>query len=396
MVQPIERKSKPKEVGQTSSSFERKMMWLTTISFFVILLAIGVGTILREDRVSSQLENRALAQSVKPTVQGVISGDDMVKMESYFTDQLLLRGTFVEMQARLSKNVLQQPFRNGIYTAEDGYLIEPSQAAQPIVPDAFRQFTQEVNRPVYFALAPSKTVVAERDGIIPGYVASNAEQRYQTMQAGFKQAGITSIPLDALQLSDYFKTDHHWNVDGAYQAYGEIIRTVAKTEPTLKKVEVDPASKRASEHPYFGSLARKTTLAYASTGDKIEYYDADQFKGIDVCYDKKCGQPLIDEQFIKEEGDYADRYEVFMRGNHGILSMTSQTKGPKLLVLKDSFANPVLPFLAKSANLEVVDVRYVNKDFDASEFAKQKNVDAVVFLHNANINGLMKTYQQKL
>jgi len=393
VAQPIEKNQKQTQPGTT---FEKKMMWLTIISFFIILLTIGIGTILRDDRVSSQLENRTLAHSVQPTMQGVASGKDMLKMESYFADQLLLRGTFVEMQARLSKNLFQQPFRNGIYTAKNGYMIEPSQAAQPVIPSAFQQFTKDVDRPVYFALAPSKTVIAERDGIIPDYVASNAEQRYKTMQAGFMKAGITSIPLDALKLTDYFKTDHHWNVDGAYQAYGEIIRTVAKTEPTLKKVEVDPESKRASEHPYFGSLARKTTLAYASTGDKIEYYDAGQFKGIDVCYDKKCGQPLIDEQFIKEEGDYADRYEVFMRGNHGILSMTSKTKGPKLLVLKDSFANPVLPFLARSANLEVVDIRYVHKDFDASEFAKQKNVDAVVFLHNANIAGLMKTYQQKL
>lgn len=394
MAQPIERESK--KISQPSSSFERTMMWLTTISFFVILMTIGIGTVIREDRISSQLENRTLAQSVQPTIEGVVSGQDMLKMESYFTDQLLLRGTFVEMQASVSKNVFRQPFRNGIYTAEDDYLIEPSQAAQPIVPDAFRQFTQEVDRPVYFALAPSKTVVAERDGIIPDYVASNAIQRHKTMQAGFTKAGITSISLDRLQLSDYFKTDHHWNIDGAYQAYDEIVRTIGKTEPALKKVEVNPGSKRSSEHPYFGSLARKTTLAYASTGDTIEYYGADQFKGIDVCYDNTCGQPLIDEKFIKEEGDYADRYEVFMRGNHGILSMTSKTKGPKLLVLKDSFANPVLPFLARSANLEVVDVRYVNKDFDASEFAKQQNVDAVLFLHNSNIAGLMKTYQQKL
>ena len=110
MAQPIERKAKPKAAGYPSSSFERRIMWLTTISFFVILMTIGMGTILREDRVSSQLENRTLAQSVTPTGQGITSGDDMVKMESYFTDQLLLRGTFVEMQARLSKNRLPATF----------------------------------------------------------------------------------------------------------------------------------------------------------------------------------------------------------------------------------------------------------------------------------------------
>ena len=37
MAQPIERESK--KISQPSSSFERTMMWLTTISFFVILMA---------------------------------------------------------------------------------------------------------------------------------------------------------------------------------------------------------------------------------------------------------------------------------------------------------------------------------------------------------------------
>ncbi|MEW8976443.1 MAG: hypothetical protein AB2741_09720 [Exiguobacterium sp.] len=69
---------------------------------------------------------------------------------------------------------------------------------------------------------------------------------------------------------------------------------------------------------------------------------------------------------------------------------------PTILVLKDSFANPVLPLLAKSANLEVVDIRYVPKSFDVSRFAKQKQIDSVLFLHNSNIAGLMKTYEDKL
>lgn len=393
MEQPVEQNQNKLE---NRTTFEKRMIWLTIISFFVILIAIGIGTILREDRVSSQLENRPLAQSIEPTVQGVISGEDMIKMEKYFTDQLLLRGTLVEMQARLSKDVLRQPFRNGIYTAKNDYMIEPLNGKLPVVPEEFGQFVEEVERPVFYALAPSKTVIAERDGILPGYVNSNSQKMYETMKEGFTKAGITPIPLDMLSLSDYFMTDHHWNIDGAYQAYGEIVKAVGQTEPSLKKVDFDAQDKRVSKYPYYGSLARKTTLAYASKGDKIEYYGGDQFKGIDVCYENKCGRPLIEEKFIKEEGDYSDRYGVFLHGNHGIMSMKSDTKGPKLLVLKDSFANPVLPFLARSANLEVVDIRYVGNSFDVSEFAKQKNVDAIVFLHNANISGLMQKYQRKL
>ncbi|HCV51794.1 MAG TPA: hypothetical protein DGL70_00310, partial [Exiguobacterium sp.] len=191
MAQPLETKNKQEQ--QRTTSFERIMMWVTTISFLLILLTIGIGTLVREDRVRSQLENRTLAQSVDPTIEGIATGKDMLKMETYFTDQLLLRGTFVEMQALLSKDVFRQPFRNGIYTAKNGYMIEPSASTQVQIPNAFRQFVQEVDRPVYMALAPSKTVIAERDQLIPSYVASNARTRYAGMIRDFKAAGMTNL-----------------------------------------------------------------------------------------------------------------------------------------------------------------------------------------------------------
>lgn len=391
MAQPLETENKQGQ--KRTTSFERIMMWVTTISFLLILLTIGIGTIVREDRVRSQLENRTLAQSVNPTIEGIATGKDMLKMETYFTDQLLLRGTFVEMQALLSKDVFRQPFRNGIYTSKNGYMIEPSASTQVQIPNAFQKFVQEVDRPVYMALAPSKTVIAERDQLIPSYVASNARTRYAGMIRDFKAAGMTNLSLDQLKLTDYFKTDHHWNIDGAASAYETITKGM-----DLQPVTPPKANRKEDEHTYYGSLARKTTLAYTTSGDQLAYYGPAFFKEIDVCYDGACDRSVIDESFVQQEGDYVDRYEVFLRGNHGIMSMKEQSKNdrPTILVLKDSFANPVLPFLAKSANLEVVDVRYVPKSFDVSQFAKQKQVDSVLFLHNSNIAGLMKTYENTL
>lgn len=390
MEQPLMKTQQ--ETNQTPS-FERIMMWVTTVSFILVLLTIGLGTLVREDRVRSQLENRTLAQSVEPTVEGIATGKDMLKMETYFTDQLLLRGTFVEIQALLSKDVFRQPFRNGIYTAKNDYMIEPSASGNVKIPQAFKQFVGEVDRPVYMALAPSKTVIAERDKLIPSYVVSNANERYEKMVRDFQAAGMTNLSLQGLKLSDYFKTDHHWNIDGATEAYQVITKRMglSTTLPETKWWKED-------QHAYYGSLARKTTLSYAASGDRLDYYAPAFFNGIDVCYEGKCGRPVIDESFVKQEGDYVDRYEVFLRGNHDIMSMKSAANRnhPTILVLKDSFANPVLPLLAKSANLEVVDIRYVPKSFDVSRFAKQKQIDSVLFLHNSNIAGLMKTYEDKL
>lgn len=390
MEQPLMKTQQ--ETNQTPS-FDRIMMWVTTVSFILVLLTIGLGTLVREDRVRSQLENRTLAQSVEPTVEGIATGKDMLKMETYFTDQLLLRGTFVEIQALLSKDVFRQPFRNGIYTAKNDYMIEPSASGNVKIPQAFKQFVGEVDRPVYMALAPSKTVIAERDKLIPSYVASNANERYEKMVRDFQAAGMTNLSLQGLKLSDYFKTDHHWNIDGATEAYQVITKRMG-----LSKTLPETKWRKEDQHAYYGSLARKTTLSYAASGDRLDYYAPAFFNGIDVCYEGKCGRPVIDESFVKQEGDYVDRYEVFLRGNHDIMSMKSAANRnrPTILVLKDSFANPVLPLLAKSANLEVVDIRYVPKSFDVSRFAKQKQIDSVLFLHNSNIAGLMKTYEDKL
>ncbi|KQS44688.1 DHHW family protein [Exiguobacterium sp. Leaf196] len=390
MEQPLMKTQQ--ETNQTPS-FERIMMWVTTVSFILVLLTIGLGTLVREDRVRSQLENRTLAQSVEPTVEGIATGKDMLKMETYFTDQLLLRGTFVEIQALLSKDVFRQPFRNGIYTAKNDYMIEPSASGNVKIPQAFKQFVGEVDRPVYMALAPSKTVIAERDKLIPSYVASNANERYEKMVRDFQAAGMTNLSLQGLKLSGYFKTDHHWNIDGATEAYQVITKRMG-----LSKTLPETKWRKEDQHAYYGSLARKTTLSYAASGDRLDYYAPAFFNGIDVCYEGKCGRPVIDESFVKQEGDYVDRYEVFLRGNHDIMSMKSAANRnrPTILVLKDSFANPVLPLLAKSANLEVVDIRYVPKSFDVSRFAKQKQIDSVLFLHNSNIAGLMKTYEDKL
>jgi len=396
MVRPNQNEERQTLSGKPKSSFEDWMMRLTIASFLIILIAVGTWTVIKEDRVASQLENRKLATIESPTVDSVVSGEYAQSFEKYFTDQLALRGTLVEAQALVAREVLRQPFRNGIYTAQNGYMIEPANTKTRPVPDEFKKFTNDVDVPVYFALAPSKTVIAEKQGILPSYVESNATDRHETMIAQIEAKGIGSISLDDLKIENYFKTDHHWNIDGAYIAYRSIIEALKQDLPEMKIVEVDPGDKKRGSENYYGSLARKTTLAYAQSADKIEYYGPDQFEKLDVCYGGKCGRPVIEEAFIREKGDYADRYAAFLNGNHGTMSISSNGNRPRILVVKDSFANPVLPFLARSANLEVVDVRYTKKSFDVSDYAKKKQVDAVLFLHNSNISGMMPIYERTL
>ena len=60
-----------------------------------------------------------------------------------------------------------------------------------------------------------------------------------------------------------------------------------------------------------------------------------------------------------------DGYGVFFGGNYGVLELTDHTERETLLVIKDSFANSLLPFLARHFNIIAVDPRYTSAPFSS-------------------------------
>ena len=77
-----------------------------------------------------------------------------------------------------------------------------------------------------------------------------------------------------------------------------------------------------------------------------------------------------------------DKYGVFLDTNHPIIEITTEVKnGKKLLVLKDSYANAMIPFLVNHyEEIHVVDLRFVNMPMIS--YAKEKNIDEALILYN--------------
>ncbi len=78
-----------------------------------------------------------------------------------------------------------------------------------------------------------------------------------------------------------------------------------------------------------------------------------------------------------------------MGGNYGYIKITNKlnANGKKVLLIKDSYANPVAPYLALSVSeLEVVDPRYFEDEMHMSitDHISQSNPDLVIMLYNPN------------
>lgn len=176
----------------------------------------------------------------------------------------------------------------------------------------------------------------------------------------------------------YFRTDHHWTALGAYYAYTQFCRAMQDQAKPLSAFEefkfdgfkgsfVAESKKNASldNHPdtiYAYKPKAPVTLQYTDKNGKTFDWD--------VIYD------------VSEWGATA-KYSTFIGGDHPytVLRNPSVTEPKSCLVVKESFGNAMVPFIAANfSEVHVVDYRYWRGS--VSDFAAEKGVDCVLFINN--------------
>ena len=79
-----------------------------------------------------------------------------------------------------------------------------------------------------------------------------------------------------------------------------------------------------------------------------------------------------------------DKYALFFGGNHAQIKISTPTETDNtLLVLKDSYANSFIPFLAQHyRKIIMIDPRYYFGDLE--QLMQVENVQEILYLYNAN------------
>jgi len=140
----------------------------------------------------------------------------------------------------------------------------------------------------------------------------------------------------------YLRTDHHWTTLGAYYAY------LAYTEAAgLAPVTIDNYIEFAFPG-YIGSMITGAPEKYVlDNPDTLYYYQIDD------------GTTFSQSLIVIPENMDDMGYRVFMDGDHPILDYTSSNKnGKMLIVIKDSFANALIPWISPNyERIVVIDPR---------------------------------------
>ncbi len=327
-----------------------------------MILALAFAGIFSEDKAYSATERRPLQTLPAPSAEGIYGGSFQEEYEAYLSDQFPGRDGWVRLRT-LADRLAGRTECNGVFFGRDGYLLEryaaedfeSERATDNIAALAGFVGAAASTADVHVMLVPTKTW-AMRDKLPRFAPAYDERQFYERLEgAGLPDDVLIRVDLVLEEHADeeiYYRTDHHWTTLGAWYGYAQFARAAGIP---LERVE----EKREFELLKSGFYG--TSYAKALQGgraDDIYGYMPVLPLRLDINMGEKSADGIYDMDYLQS----SDPYSVFAGGNQAVIEISGgERNGRTLLLVKDSFANCMMPFLAEDFEKVVaVDPRYFN------------------------------------
>ncbi len=317
---------------------------------------IGVGTLLPSADFSEE-ENRMLATLSVPALSEIADGSFFTSVSEYYRDRIPFRKFFTSAKTYAELTVGKGE-NNGVLFCKDGYLLDRGEYERlDIAKENIGYFSSLADA---FEAAGTETAVTYaprgidvmKDKLPVLYRGSEEEVWALMTHSEHRVTELTSSLRDAAKRGEYvwYRTDHHWTARGAYIAYRALSEEMGFTpygEECFDRVTV------SSE--FLGSIYSRAGCV-APLADSVELYRYAEDDGYTLRID---GGEREYGLYFTEKLDAKDKYAVFLGGNYAIATVEKKgVRRERLLILKDSYANSLVPFLALHYDLELIDLRY--------------------------------------
>lgn len=342
---------------------KRLLKLLPAATFFAMLFVVMVVGILQEDKTYSAMENRMLQKFPKLSVKRVMKGKFQKKYELYLSDQFLARDLWIKLETA-SERAFGKTESNGVYFGKNGYLLEKytekdfdAKSVDKNI-DALVKFVKQASKTadIKVMMVPSKTYTL--DCYLPAFAETyNEELFYSKLDKKLPDSVIVPV-YDILYKHReeyvFYRTDHHWTTMGAWYGYITYLQSCGKS---IKDAEKKKKFKEVSDS-FLGTTHSKVNMY--TKKDVISIYEPENNMKVIYNLGEKTENTFYQMKYIKEK----DKYSIFFGGNQAVLEISGGKKNNRtLLLVKDSFANCIVPFLAEDYEKVVVaDMRHLNVD----------------------------------
>lgn len=333
---------------------KKSMLLCLIFALFLVLPTIFMLLLPREN--FSETENRMLATFPTLDAESLADGSYARGIGKFYADHLPFRTELMKLKSscellagkRQNSNVF---FGKNMYqikrleACDSELLLQNRQAAERIA-----EHVSEVEKPVVTLYAPRAIDV----------LVSKLPWGYPKEAAGAPWEMLPVSPLIE-RLSEkatrgeavWYRTDHHWTSLGAYYAYEFLGKPLGYTPLPQAAFR-----KEIAKEDFFGTSASASLFPLKKADSIIRY----RFEGDEdfLITDLSTGE-THEGFYYDEKLSTADAYASFLGGNfaHLLITKSGEKNRPLLLIIKDSYANCLVPFLARHFDLELLDTRYI-------------------------------------
>ena len=328
-------------------------------------------------------------------LKNLLNGKYAKDFENYFRDQFFAREFWLqylfELQAELKFSDVK-----GIVKGKDDYLLETVIFSKKNLSnidynvEKINELAEIVDpHPLYVAVAPRQTH-ANQDKF-PFYIKNYADE-YTDLFFSKLPADITAVDLRNVIYENnktndlYYKTDHHWNIEGTYLAYKEILSIIQQTYPYI------PAPYEKSDYTivlgtdqFYGSLARRSRNVFDVRPDRIELWYPKNYEDTIITLGGKIHEGYFDLKILNGP-KYANKYTTYLGASVGETVYTVQKNEglPNILILGDSYALSFATLISQHFyHTHLLYLRNLG-NINISKIIKENDISITLVLTNSN------------
>lgn len=378
--------------------------------FIIVVLFLPIASAIQPYRSYSDIEKRTLADFPSLSLDTYISRDFVNGFNQFVSDHFFDRDAWMVLHTDLT--ILTGSNENGTSTSNGdeksstqnsdqggkaflgkdcliGDLLQPNdptnlQSNGKYIyqnnTDAVEKFAQNHKMPVYLMVAPTAEQI-ESDKL-PLFAPTWSQSDWlNTIGGMLNKASLINV-VDTLTTHKneyiYYRTDHHWTSLGAYYAYDYAGKALGYTPLPLSQFTVEDAT-----NDFNGTLYNES--GYRSVKpDTIDFYHnklGDKFQKLVIT--NGGSTKTYNSIYFRNWLTQTDKYNAFFNSNNTIETVYTGNGTKKLLVIKDSYALSLVPFLMNNySEITMIDMRGIGQTVD--QLVNVKDYNQVLFMYNAD------------
>lgn len=359
-----------------------KIRKLTVCVLCAGILSLSACLLIMPKKEFSENENRYLEKMPEFSVKTVLGGEYTESLGDWLADHFPMRDFFMGLKTGAEMAGGRREI-NHIYIAKDDYLIEPyaePQNTERIV-DTLVSFYEKINdKNVAVSLMLVPTAVTIYGDRLPAFAPPSDQM--ETAREIYDATGIPAVDCSEklLAVSEeqlYYRTDHHWTTAGAYCGYLAYCE-----EKGISPVPREALDSNIVTDEFAGTLYSKVN-DYSHKKDEITIFTNPSDELVVTYPDTgEVSDSLYNFDYLSQK----DKYSMFLNNIHPLMEIENK-RAPSdavLMLIKDSYANSMVPFLIHHyKKIYVFDTRYY-KEGPSAFLAEHGEVTDVLLLYNMN------------